>query len=155
MKKNYVLSFRNLHPSCRVDLKQLRHWVLELLPLMEVSGAELSWLFVESRRMAHYNEKFLGHQGSTDVITFQYAQTVKKDSLFGDVLICMDDAFTQAKLFNTTPQSETLRYIIHSILHLQGFDDLSPVERKLMKKHENKWVKWLEMHVKTETLFKE
>ncbi len=122
---------------------------------MGVSGAELSWLFVGSRRMAYYNEKFLGHQGSTDVITFQCAQTVKKDSLFGDVLICLDDAFTQAKQFNTTPQSETLRYIIHSILHLQGFEDLSPVERKLMKKHENKWVKWLERHVKTETLFKE
>lgn len=155
MKTNYVLSFRNLHLSCRVDIKQLRHWVLELLPLMGVSGAELSWLFIGSRRMAYYNEKFLGHQGSTDVITFQYAQTVKKNSLFGDVLICIDDAFTQAKLFNTTPQSETLRYIIHSILHLQGFDDLSPLERKLMKKHENKWVTWLERHVKTETLFKE
>lgn len=122
---------------------------------MGVAWAELSWQFVESRRMANYNVKFLGHQGSTDVITFQYAKSVKIDSLFGDVLICMDDAFTQAKLFNTTPQSETLRYIIHSILHLQGFDDLSPVERKLMKKHENKWVNWLERHVKTETLFKE
>jgi len=122
---------------------------------MGVAWAELSWQFVESRRMANYNVTFLGHQGSTDVITFQYAKSVKIDSLFGDVLICMDDAFTQAKLFNTTPQSETLRYIIHSILHLQGFDDLSPVERKLMKKHENKWVNWLERYVKTETLFKE
>ena len=154
MKINYVLSFRNLHPSRRVDIKQLRHWFLELLPLMGVAEAELSWQFVESRRMAYYNEKFLGHQGSTDVITFQYAQTVKKDSLFGDVLICMDDTFTHARLFNTTPQSETLRYIIHSILHLQGFDDLTAVDRKLMKIHENKWVNWLEQHVKTETLFK-
>jgi probable rRNA maturation factor len=121
---------------------------------MGVAEAELSWLFVESRRMAYYNEKFLGHQGSTDVITFQYAQTAKKNSLCGDVLICMDETFAHARLFGTTPQSETLRYVIHSILHLQGFDDLTTADRKLMKKHENKWANWLERHVKTETLFK-
>ena len=94
--------------------------------------------------MARVNEKYLGHAGSTDVITFQYLQQPQKDILFGDVFICIDEAHYYAKEFHTTPQSETLRYLIHSILHLQDFDDIDPSDRKIMKSHENKWVKWIE-----------
>ncbi len=94
--------------------------------------------------MARVNEKYLGHEGSTDVITFQYLQHPQKDILFGDVFICIDEAHYYAKEFHTTPQSETLRYLIHSILHLQDFDDIDPSDRKIMKSHENKWVKWIE-----------
>ncbi|MBO7107245.1 MAG: rRNA maturation RNase YbeY [Verrucomicrobia bacterium] len=111
---------------------------------MDVKKAELSWYFVNSKRMARVNEKYLGHEGSTDVITFQYLQHPQKDILFGDVFICIDEAHYYAKEFHTTPQSETLRYLIHSILHLQDFDDIDPSDRKIMKSHENKWVKWIE-----------
>ncbi|MBP5759991.1 MAG: rRNA maturation RNase YbeY [Verrucomicrobia bacterium] len=111
---------------------------------MDVKKAELSWYFVNSKRMARVNEKYLGHEGPTDVITFQYLQHPQKDILFGDVFICIDEAHYYAKEFHTTPQSETLRYLIHSILHLQDFDDIDPSDRKIMKSHENKWVKWIE-----------
>lgn len=111
---------------------------------MGVKKAELSWYFVNSKRMARVNEKYLGHEGPTDVITFQYLQHPQKDILFGDVFICIDEAHYYAKEFHTTPQSETLRYLIHSILHLQDFDDIDPSDRKIMKSHENKWVKWIE-----------
>ncbi len=111
---------------------------------MGVKKAELSWYFVNSKRMARVNEKYLGHAGSTDVITFQYLQHPQKDILFGDVFICIDEAHYYAKEFHTTPQSEILRYLIHSILHLQDFDDIDPSDRKIMKSHENKWVKWIE-----------
>ena len=121
---------------------------------MGVARAELSWQFVQSERMAQFNEKFLGHPGSTDVITFQYSQRAEKNSLVGDVLICIDAAFTHAELYNTTPQSEVLRYVIHSILHLQGFNDHTASEQKLMKEYEDKWLSWLEEYVEIQTLFK-
>ena len=119
---------------------------------MGVKKAELSWYFVNSKRMARVNEKYLGHEGSTDVITFQYLQHPQKDILFGDVFICIDEAHYYAKEFHTTPQSETLRYLIHSILHLQDFDDIDPTDRKIMKSHENKWVKWIETQLDMEQI---
>jgi probable rRNA maturation factor len=119
---------------------------------MGVKKAELSWYFVNSKRMARVNEKYLGHEGPTDVITFQYLQHPQKDILFGDVFICIDEAHYYAKEFHTTPQSETLRYLIHSILHLQDFDDIDPSDRKIMKSHENKWVKWIENQLDMEQI---
>ncbi|MBQ7590346.1 MAG: rRNA maturation RNase YbeY [Verrucomicrobia bacterium] len=141
---SFILTFRNLHPGFRFNIPLCRPVVLLLLSRMGVKKAELSWYFVNAKRMACVNEKYLGHEGSTDVITFQYLQHPQKDILFGDVFICIDEAHYYAKEFQTTPQSETLRYLIHSILHLQDFDDIDPTDRKIMKSHENKWVKWIE-----------
>lgn len=141
---SFALAFRNLHPGFRFNISLCRPVVQRLLSQMGVKKAELSWYFVNSKRMARVNEKYLGHEGSTDVITFQYLQHPQKDILFGDVFICIDEAHYYAKEFHTTPQSETLRYLIHSILHLQDFDDIDPSDRKIMKSHENKWVKWIE-----------
>ena len=144
---SFILTFRNLHPGFRFNISLCRPVVQLLLSQMGVKKAELSWYFVNAKRMARVNEKYLGHEGSTDVITFQYLQHPQKDILFGDVFICIDEAHYYAKEFHTTPQSETLRYLLHSILHLQDFDDIDPADRKIMKSHENKWVKWIEFQL--------
>ena len=149
---SFALTFRNLHPGFRFNISLCRPVVQRLLSQMDVKKAELSWYFVNSKRMARVNEKYLSHEGSTDVITFQYLQHPQKDILFGDVFICIDEAHYYAKEFHTTPQSETLRYLIHSILHLQDFDDIDPTDRKIMKSHENKWVKWIETKLDMEQI---
>ncbi len=119
---------------------------------MGVKQAEICWLFVNSRRMAADNAKYMGHEGSTDVITLQYKQVEQKEQLFGDVIICIDEAILYAEEYSTTPQSEIIRYLIHSILHLQGYNDINPSDRKIMKRHENKWVKWAEERITSKIL---
>jgi len=102
--------------------------------------------------MAQINENYLGHHGSTDVITFQYIAPALKEKVFGDVFICIDQADIFASEYNTSTQSEVLRYLIHSILHLQGYDDIDDEDRKIMKYHENKWVKWGKNKLNTELI---
>jgi len=57
--------------------------------------------------------------------------------LHGELFICIDDAVAQARPFRTTWQSEIVRYVVHGILHLQGFDDSTPDARRKMKRQEN------------------
>jgi probable rRNA maturation factor len=45
---------------------------------------------------------------------------------------------TQARQFRTSWQSELVRYIIHGVLHLRGFDDIRPADRRKMKREENR-----------------
>ncbi len=58
----------------------------------------------------------------------------------GEIFICVDDAIEQAKEFRTTWQSEVVRYIVHGVLHLLGYDDLKPDLRRVMKREENRFV---------------
>jgi probable rRNA maturation factor len=53
------------------------------------------------------------------------------------------EAVRQAAEFGTTWEAELLRYVIHGILHLRGYDDLEPAKRRVMKREENRLVRKL------------
>jgi probable rRNA maturation factor len=136
-----LLSLRNRQRTRRVDLRLLRKITIACLKeIFEVQEFELGIHLVAAKEMAGVNQTFLQHSGSTDVITFDYTGT---ETLHGEIFISIDDAVSQAKEFGTTWQSELVRYVVHGILHLRGFDDLNPVARKKMKREENRVVEEL------------
>ncbi len=55
----------------------------------------------------------------TDVITFPYGEE-------GEVLISVETAERQALLFGASFEQEMVRYLVHGLLHLAGYDDLTP-----------------------------
>ena len=58
--------------------------------------------------------------------------------LHGEIFICVDEAVVQARRFRASWQSELVRYVIHGVLHLRGFDDLHPAGRRKMKREEDR-----------------
>src|SRR3954471_22054792 len=109
---------------------------------------------VSAPEMAQVNQQFLNHAGSTDVITFDYAARGGDDILCGEAFICIDDAVRQAREDRTTWQSELVRYLIHALLHLEGYDDLQPQARKKMKREEEAILKRTAEKFKIERLRK-
>jgi rRNA maturation RNase YbeY len=111
--------------------------------LRDCAEYELGVHVIGMAEMSELNETFLGHTGSTDVITFNHGEASADGKMHGEIFICMDDAVTQARQFRTTWESEVVRYLAHGILHLEGYDDTEPKSRRAMKKEENKLVKEL------------
>ncbi len=133
------LSLRNRQRTRALDGRLLRRMAEHLLTEhFHQKQFELGIHLVADREMARVNETFLQHSGSTDVITFSHAELHQTDLLHGEIFICLDAAVRQARQFRTTWQSELVRYLIHGILHLEGFDDLEPAARREMKKEENR-----------------
>jgi probable rRNA maturation factor len=83
----------------------------------------LSIVLVGEVRMAKLNRKFLGHSGPTDVITFGH----------GEIVICPAVAARQARAYRSSVKAELLRYVIHGVLHLKGYDDASDAGYRRMK----------------------
>ena len=50
----------------------------------------------------------------------------------------MDEAELQARRFRTSWQSELVRYIVHGMLHLCGYNDERASQRREMKLEENR-----------------
>jgi rRNA maturation RNase YbeY len=98
---------------------------------------------VDAPESTRLNEKFLQHRGSTDVITFDYGDASEPDLLSGEIFVCLDEAVKQARRFRTSWQSELVRYVVHGILHLCGYDDRKPRARRTMKREEDRLVKQL------------
>jgi len=151
------LLIQNRQRAIRLDARLLRLITKSLLTeLLELEDFDLAIEIVRAPKMAQLNETFLQHTGSTDVITFDYSDEVLPAScrqigsnlppgcrkhVHGEIFICIDDAMAQAREFRTSWQSEIVRYVIHGILHLLGFDDLRPAARRKMKREENRLLK--------------
>jgi rRNA maturation RNase YbeY len=123
-----------------VNGRQLRALTEAVLVELGVT-AELGIHLVSERAMAQVNWDFLRHEGSTDIITFDHGSTAKH--LHGELFISVADAVKHAAEFGTTWDKELVRYVIHGLLHLRGYDDLEPAKRRVMKREENRLVKWV------------
>jgi probable rRNA maturation factor len=156
------LAFANLQRAKRLNLALLKTITqATLAELPNVTAWDLGFYLVGARKMAGINESHLNHEGPTDVITFDYSErgtpsrergarnaergieNSKTLTLVGEVFICVDVAVTQAREFRTSWQAEIARYIVHALLHLCGYDDLTPAARREMKQHENRLVRHL------------
>jgi rRNA maturation RNase YbeY len=127
-----------------MDIHLLRRITRHLLETeLAFPGYELGIHFVEPAQMARMNQRYLGHAGSTDVVTFDHSEA-RGGQLHGELFISVADAAVQAREFRTTWQAEVVRYIIHGILHLSGFDDLSAGPRRVMKREENRLLRKVE-----------
>lgn len=143
------LTIRNRQRARAVDSRLLRRIITTFLTeLLHTKRAELGITLVAAPEMTRLNETFLKHEGSTDVITFNYLEpgtwsSVSGTALHGEIFICVDEAMAQARGFRTTWQSEIVRYMVHGTLHLLGYDDHRASDRRQMKREENRLVRLL------------
>ena len=138
-----TLTVSNRQKIRKINTRSLKEIAAATLANLKIQEAELGIVVVGAKEMASLNESFLGHEGPTDVITFDYSESRTPAEIRGEIFICVSEAERQSKLFGTDWQSEVVRYVIHGILHLAGYDDLQPVARKKMKREENRLVRRL------------
>lgn len=97
----------------------------------------ISVVLVDDNFLLDVNRKFLNHNYRTDVITFDLGE----DGIIeGEVYISIDRAQVQARRFKVSLERETVRLVVHGILHLAGWDDKTRAEKIRMRKRENVFI---------------
>lgn len=139
-ERELVIRHQGMRPCIAVPpFKRVLHRVMQ--QDLSLSSYCLGILLVPDPLMTQVNETFLGHEGSTDVITFDHGLPGGVKGLHGELYICPDEARRQAIRFRVHWTEEILRYAIHGILHLLGHDDHEESDRARMKKEENRLVR--------------
>jgi rRNA maturation RNase YbeY len=59
----------------------------------------------------------------------------------GDVIISVEQVAINAEKYGTIYGEELFRVIIHGVLHLIGYDDVSQADRAVMKEKENEYLR--------------
>jgi probable rRNA maturation factor len=138
------LVVRNRQRICRVDGRRIRWAARRLIEgLLGRRRYCLGVQLVSGRRMAALNERWLGHGGATDVITFDHRAETPELDLHGELFLCPEVAMEQARRYRTTSEAELVRYLVHGVLHLCGYDDREPGLRRRMKRQENRLLRGL------------
>lgn len=93
-----------------------------VLRLERAEPTRLSIAFVTPRAIARINREHLGHAGPTDVISFPLPASHRGARHEGDVYICPAVARAQAVEHGRPVREELLRLVVHSTLHVLGWE---------------------------------
>lgn len=126
-QKKRSLDLRFLRRFAREALAQcLPHPLTADAPLLRLEEIEVS--LTTDDEIAEVHAQFMNLPGATDVITFEH----------GEIVISVETAAANAKTFRKSLEEELGLYIIHGLLHLQGFDDLREEDARAMRQTQEK-----------------
>lgn len=98
----------------------------------------LSVFFIDDDTIRTINKTYLSHDSATDVITLNYS----RDDYYIDaeIYISVDTAKSNSIRYKTNLNEELLRYLVHGLLHIAGYNDKTKFEKRKMKSEEDKLV---------------
>jgi len=130
IKINYISYIKNHYtPSTR----NLKKWVL--MGLIKNTISQVNIIFVGTQRMTTLNRQFLHKNKPTNVLTFIFKEY---KILNGDIILCPEIINKEAKKFGFSNDSRWAHMIVHSMLHLQGYDHHNKENQTNMEKMEIK-----------------
>lgn len=143
----FQIDIQNSQNHLTIDETQLQEAVLYLLQAEQVSQAEISIAIVDNPTIRELNQQYLSHDYDTDVLSFLLEcntidTPVKSDlrgsgkSIEGEIIISAEMAVSMAEHYHWPAGQEFLLYVVHGLLHLCGYDDLSDEELKVMRLRE-------------------
>jgi probable rRNA maturation factor len=121
-------------------IKKMVTRATELAKLPLPDNAVVAVTFVGDRMMARINREYVGHTGTTDVISFCYCEDEMFDigeEVAVELFICADTARREGQArTDSNYAAEMTLYLVHGLLHAAGEDDLSPAPRRRMRRRE-------------------
>lgn len=122
--KTPILRISSNQTALRAPRKRLAELVAFVARKEGARVAEVDLAFVAGREMAAMNRRYLNHAGSTDVLSFDLSEA-GGEGIAAQIIICPDVAVRQAKALGVSPQRELVLYVVHGLLHLMGYDDVT------------------------------
>ncbi len=115
---------------------------IEFVLEREGRKGEVSVAFVGVDEMGRLNEEYRKGKGPTDVLTFPYGDK----ELLGEIIVCPEVVEMNAKEFGNSFEREMLLTLVHSALHLCGYDHEFSQEnaREMFQKQEKYFKELLE-----------
>lgn len=113
---------------------EVKNWIKKVLKQEGKTAGNISYFFCTDNYLLKINQQFLKHDFYTDIITFDYSDKRKAE---GEIFISIERVKENAAKFKQPFQKELMRATIHGILHLCGYKDKSPADKKNMRAKEN------------------
>lgn len=129
------VDIKDLQDKVKLDKTKIVRCAKLVLREIGESGAELSLLFVNDSYIRVLNQKYRHIDSKTDVLAFSMREgqgPTMNSPILGDVVISTETAEREAKKRKIPVQKEILLYLAHGILHLLGYEDEVPRDRKKM-----------------------
>ncbi len=116
-----------IHSVCETILKDNKH-----------DAATITIVFSNDSKLRKLKKEYFGKDIFTDTISFNLEE--KGDPIEGEVYISLDRVSENADIFKQDYIKECKRVIIHSCLHLLGYNDKLPEDKTKMTELEDTYL---------------
>ena len=128
---NEVMQIPGVDPEFFVSV------IPELILSENKQCGDISLVFCTDEYLLELNNKHLQHDYYTDILTFEYPDN---KGVSGDLFISIDRVIDNAELLTVEPRMELNRVVFHGVLHLLGYSDKTPEEKKTMTRKEDEYL---------------
>jgi probable rRNA maturation factor len=149
---SFEIDISSSQNSLSIDVNALTRAIERALQIEQVASAVLSVSIVDNNAIHQINREHLQHDYPTDVISFQldFAFEEEDDAaddlasglraagamIEGEIIASAQMASDMASAGQWTAMNELTLYVIHGLLHICGYDDLSPQDKIMMRSRE-------------------
>lgn len=145
----YDIEISNQQAHVAIDEDFLREVAERTLAEEGVAEAEISVAIVDNATIHDLNRRYLEHDFETDVLSFLLESSPAPEftpgapgprgagrRIEGEIILSAEMAARRAAEFLWSPHEETVLYLVHGLLHLVGYDDLTEPEQRVMRERE-------------------
>ena len=130
-----------------VSSEAVKSAISSVLDGEELDYISVSVVLVSDDEIREVNKKYLGHDYSTDVVTFPLHED--SEPIEGEIYVSLQTTERNSKIYNSTHSKEIIRVVIHGMLHLAGYEDSTSETKEEMKKKEDFYLDLLKSSLMT------
>lgn len=146
----YEVEIDDSQKVLKVDHRRLVDVVRSVLAVEKCVSASISIAIVDNETIHDLNIRYLQHDYPTDVLSFLLEEELDPDSLpipkgsprgcgkriEGEIILSSEMAKQMAAKYRWRPLDEVTLYVVHGLLHLCGYDDMTRKEQASMQQRE-------------------
>jgi len=115
--------------------RKIKAWLKSIVETEGYVLNQLNYVFCSDEYLLNMNRQYLQHDFYTDIITFDSDEN--EQEVGGDIFISIDRVRENAHVLDKPFDDELRRVLAHGILHLVGYDDLTPELKTEMRTKED------------------
>jgi probable rRNA maturation factor len=136
-----IVNISDQQTALKISADQVRRLVQHVIQAEGQTCDEVNVYFVDTPTICQLHEQFFQDPSPTDCISFPIDEEQGKEGefrLLGEIFVCPAAAIDYAARHEGNAYEETTLYIIHSLLHLMGYDDIDEKETSRMRQAEER-----------------
>ncbi len=114
--------------------QKVKAWLTSVIEVLNYELIQIDYVFCDDDYIRDINTSHLNHDYVTDIITFDYSQGKQLEA---EIYVDPFQVKRNAKDYDNTFKDELHRVLVHGLLHLSGYDDITPEEQAEMRTMED------------------
>jgi rRNA maturation RNase YbeY len=133
-----MIDFIYTTPFVLRNTEEIRKLLLHVSVQEGYTLSQFYFHFVSAEEITRINKNHLSHDYATDVITFDYS---RDKELKAEAYVCPQEVKSNAKKYSQALENEMVRVLVHSLLHICGYDDKTDESKLKMRNKEDLYIK--------------